>query len=252
MISYKGRSYRGWQAQGKEVEAADKATVQGTIFQVLRRISKYQDCTISGTSRTDAGVHAQGQLGKVSIPVELDAGKLMRGMNSLLPPDIRIFECRPCDKSFNPKTCVTQKEYHYYFSSAEVASPVLGDLVAQVPGPLDWERMAEAAQIFVGEHDFHNFYRHSSEAATTIRSVLSCELQEAELSPLADKVGVLKVRGEGFLKQMVRYIAGTLFDVGIGRVILAQVRSHLEEHHEDKLSVKAQAHGLHLMMVSES
>jgi tRNA pseudouridine38-40 synthase len=251
-ISYKGTHYRGWQAQSKLEVESEPASVQGTIHQVLRKISKYQECKIAGTSRTDAGVHATGQLGKVSIPTEIAPAKLMQGMNSLLPADIRILSCEPCEKSFNPKTCATQKEYRYYFSCAEVANPVLGDLVAHVPGSLDWERMSEAAQLFVGEHDFYNFYRHNSASATTVRTVVSCELFETKLEPFGESLGVIQIRGEGFLKQMVRYIAGTLFEVGRGSVSLQEIRRYLEHHQEDKLCPKAKAHGLHLVLVSES
>ena len=251
-ISYKGTQYRGWQAQSKSGAEDEGPTVQGTIHQVLRKISKFQECGVAGTSRTDAGVHAKGQLGKLSVPSEIAAGKLLQGMNSLLPSDIRILSCEACEPGFNPKTCAVSKEYHYYFSSEQVADPVLGDIVAHVAGPLDWERMEEAAALFVGQHDFYNFYRRNSEASTTVRSVTTCELSRATLSPLASQVGVITIRGPGFLKQMVRYIAGTIFDVGRGRVSAQQVSDYLVEHRDEKLSVKAKAHGLHLIMVSES
>jgi tRNA pseudouridine38-40 synthase len=249
LISYKGTNYRGWQAQSKDDHDEGQPTVQGTIHQVLKRISKYQECTITGTSRTDAGVHARGQIGKASIPVEIQADKLLQGMNSLLPADIRILECETCAEEFNPKTEPTTKEYHYYFSTASVANPVIGDVVAHVSGPLDMDLMAEAAQLFVGEHDFYNFYRRNSLTATTVRTVLSCEIKNAQLSPMGEKVFYLRVTGTGFLKQMVRYIAGTLFEVARGNISLSRVADYLREHHDEKLCPKAAAHGLHLVMV---
>lgn len=251
-ISYKGTQYRGWQSQSKSGAEGEGPTVQGTIHQVLRKISKYEECGVAGTSRTDAGVHARGQLGKLSLPNEIAAGKLMQGMNSLLPSDIRILSCEACEPGFNPKTCAVSKEYHYYFSSEQVADPVLGDIVAHVAGPLDWERMEEAAALFVGQHDFYNFYRRNSDTSTTVRRVLACELSKASLSPLGAQIGVLKIRGPGFLKQMVRYMAGTIFDVGRGRVGVDQLSEYLREHRDEKLSVKAKAHGLHLILVSEA
>ena len=147
-ISYKGTNYRGWQAQSRSQEEGDAPTVQGTIHQVLRKISNYQECAVAGTSRTDAGVHARGQLGKFSIPGEVPADKLLQGMNSLLPSDIRVLSCEPCGADFNPKTCALSKEYHYFFSSAAVANPVLCEVVAHIPGPLDWEQMAAAARQY--------------------------------------------------------------------------------------------------------
>lgn len=250
-IAYKGTGYRGWQAQSKHGHDGDRSpegflpTVQGTIYQVLQRISKYQDCTISGTSRTDAGVHARGQVGKVSIPVDVHPDKLLLGMNSLLPADIRVLACESCAADFNPKTQPSVKRYHYYFTNEPVPSPLLGDVVAHIPFELDRERMAQAARLFVGTHDFYNFYCRSSLAATTTRTVLCCEIFEAEM--LGERVWYMEIRGDGFLKQMVRYIAGTLFAVGKGSVELGQVAAYLETHHEEKLWPKAKAHGLHLM-----
>ena len=97
-ISYKGTNYFGWQDQGASEQ---KPTVQASIQQILNKICKYQGCTISAASRTDAGVHAQGQVVKITIPVEIDSGKLLLGMNSLLPDDIRILQCEPCAAEFN-------------------------------------------------------------------------------------------------------------------------------------------------------
>lgn len=248
-ISYKGTGYRGWQAQSKIEQDANLPTVQGTIHRILRRISKYQDCTITGTSRTDAGVHAKGQIGKISIPLDIDADKLLQGMNSLLPTDIRILQCETCKEEFNPKTAPTTKEYHYYFSTAPVADPLTSDLVAHVPGPLDMEALAAAARLFVGEHDFYNFHRRNSQTATTVRTIYCCELGRAELAPLGAQVFYLRVTGNGFLKQMVRYLVGSLFEVARGKLDSSQVSEYLREHRDDKLCPKAKAHGLHLVMV---
>src|SRR5690606_34826970 len=160
--------------------------VQGTIHQALRKIVKYQACAISGCSRTDAGVHAKGQIGKISIPKEIPARLLQRGLNTALPGDIRILECSVCTPEFIPKVGATSREYHYYFSTGLVASPVMAELIAHIPGPLDLPRMREAARLFVGEHDFTNFYRRSSGAATTTRTLFACELQSANFAPMAD------------------------------------------------------------------
>ncbi len=254
-IAYKGTNYRGWQAQSADVEIEALPTVQGTILRVLRKIARYQECTISGTSRTDAGVHAQGQVGKISLPVEIQASTLLRGMNSMLPGSIRIVQCASSDSGFNAKTFSSSKEYHYYFSSSPVANPLLSDVVAYVPGSLDLDRIAEASQVFVGEHDFHAFCRRPEHAPNTVRNVLACELVHASSGMLVGDVHLLRVVGDGFLKQMIRYMASALFEVGRGKLSAVQIvealeQSRSEKHRPDKLCSKAPAQGLHLIRIS--
>ena len=130
VISYKGTSYFGWQDLGTSEQ---KPTVQASIHQILKKICKYQSCTISAASRTDAGVHAQGQVVKITIAIEIESGKLLLGMNSLLPDDIRILQCEPCAAEFNPNKDSKSKEYHYYFCTDPIHNPVLNDFVAHIP-----------------------------------------------------------------------------------------------------------------------
>lgn len=248
-IAYEGSSFHGWQSQSKMPSESCAATVQSTVHQALRKISRYQDCAIYGCSRTDAGVHAQGQVAKICIPKDVAPATLLRGLNCILPDEIRILDCERCDASFNPQVLGTTKEYHYYFSTAAVPNPVLNGLVSHVPGPVDLLLMARAAQLFVGEHDFVNFCRRSSTAATTLRRVAICELLAANFVPLAKDVHYLRVVGQGFLKQMVRYLAGTIFDIGRGSIQLDDVRRYLQSPQADKLSAKAKPGGLHLIEV---
>lgn len=253
-IAYKGTHYRGWQAQSKLPSAELAPTIQGTIHGALRRISKYQDCAIQGCSRTDAGVHARGQIGKISIPKEVEADTLLQGLNSVLPGDIRIVECARCEQSFNPKLGATSKEYHYYFSTDPVADPVLGDVVAHLIGSFDLDRMQEAAGLFVGKHDFMNFYRRSSQAATTTREIYACQICQSSSGPGsgpgAGQVHYLRIVGNGSLKQMIRYLAGAIFDAGRGRVTASQIQDYLRHEHSEKLSAAVKAKGLHLISIA--
>ena len=247
-ISYKGTNYFGWQSQEAITVETDRPTVQTTIHHVLRKISKYQDCNVSGASRTDRGVHAQSQLGKLTIPFDIEAEKLKMGMNALLPKDIRIVECEACEKKFNPSRMSKHKEYHYYFCISEIENPALSDIVAHVPGPLDILSMKKAVKLFEGEHDFLNFYSPSSQAATTVRTVKTCEIIKADFSSFYGDVYFIKITGAGFLKHMVRCIAGAVFGVGKGTVSLEEVSEHLKlQQQEEKLGRKAKARGLHLI-----
>ena len=251
IISYKGTRYFGWQAQAVAIGNEEKPTVQGTIHHALKKIAKYKDCTIAGASRTDAGVHAQGQLAKFSIPLYLAADKLLQGMNSLLPDDIRILECAVCAKEFNPNTSSASKEYHYYFSTAQVENPALSDVVASISGHIDLQEMQGACKLFIGEHDFYNFCSRDPHGATTVRSISCCEIHKADFSPFGEDIFYLKISGNGFLKYMIRYIAGALFKVLQGKIGLDDLVNYLQYHQEDKLSAKAKSKGLHLIRIHE-
>ncbi len=251
IISYKGTHFHGWQALAKEARDAPFPTVQGTIKEVLLRISRQQDCSISATSRTDAGVHAQGQLGKIRIPKEIPPAILQRGMNSLLPDSIRIVACECCSDSFNPKTLATRKTYRYLFSMQKVASPMLHDIVAQVQGPLRLSSMQQAAQAFVGQHDFRSYCPPSAIGGNSIRSVVRCEVFAVPAFGGETQLHCVEVCGKGFLKYMVRHMCGTLFALSRGEISTAQIVESLAGRSSDKLATKASAKGLSLVSVEE-
>ena len=251
VISYKGTGYYGWQDLGT---GEQKPSIEASIHQVLKKICNYQSCTISTASRTDAGVHAQGQVIKISIALAIKSGKLLLGMNSLLPDDIRILHCKPCAAEFNPNKDSKSKEYHYYFCTDTVYNPVLNDTVAHIPsndvsGSLDIARMQEACKLFVGEHDFYSFAKRDTSMTSTLRTVLSCEIVKAP-SMFANEVYTIKIVGEGFLRYMVRYIAGALFALGRHQIGLSDIGDALVNQKEDKLSSRAKSRGLHLIKVN--
>ena len=256
VISYKGTNYFGWQDLGA---GEQKPTVQASIQQILIKICKYQSCTISAASRTDAGVHAQGQVVKITIPMEIDSRKLLLGMNSLLPDDIRVLQCEPCAAEFNPNKDSKSKEYHYYFCTDTIYNPVLNDIVAHISSnskalltpteQLDIEFMQQACKLFNGEHDFYSFARRDANISSTIRTIFSCEILQAQPSTFGNKIYYLKIVGNGFLKQMVRYIAGALFALGRNQLSLSDISEALVNHQEEKISSKAKSQGLHLIQI---
>ena len=258
VISYKGTSYFGWQDLGT---GEQKPTVQASVYQVLQKICKYHSCTISAASRTDAGVHAQGQVVKITIAIAIESGKLLLGMNSLLPDDIRILQCEPCAAGFNSNKDSKSKEYHYYFCTGSIYNPVLNDIVAPVLSnspsnnkgsatePLDIELMQRACELFIGEHDFYSFARRDTNISSTFRTIISCEILQAQPSTFGNKIYYLKIVGDGFLKQMVRYIAGALFALGRNQLCLSDISDALVNHKEEKLSSKAKPQGLHLVQI---
>ena len=251
IVSYKGTNYYGWQDIG---EGKEKPTIQAVIQKVLQKICKSPDCTIATASRTDAGVHAQGQVIKVTLPLAMDSDRLLLGMNSLLPDDIRILHCEPSTKVFNPNKDSTSKEYHYYFCTDTIHNPILNDTVAHVPShgtnSLDITLMQDACKLFVGEHDFYSFAKRDTTIISTFRTIVSCEI--VKMLPLVsgNDVYCLKIVGKGFLRYMIRYMAGALFTLGRSEIKLRNISEALESLKVEKLSAKAKSRGLHLISVS--
>ena len=255
-ISYNGGNYFGWQDLG---DAEDKATVQGAITQALRKICKYAACLVSGASRTDAGVHAQGQVAKLSIPLEITPEKLQLGLNSLLPEDIRIWQCSECPADFNPNKQSTGKKYRYYFSTDRISSPIVNGIVAHVPSKLegaqihiqlDLECMRQVCELFVGEHDFYSFASRDQNAGSTVRTVSRLQLKRTEALELDVEIYYFEIEGNGFLKHMVRYIVGAIIEVGRHAIDSDDIRQALSNRNEKKFSPKAKARGLHLIEVT--
>jgi tRNA pseudouridine38-40 synthase len=254
VISYKGTGYFGWQDLGASEK---KPTVQASIKQILQKICKYQSCAISAASRTDAGVHAQGQVVKITIAIAIESRKLLLGMNSLLPDDIRILQCEPCAAEFNSNRDSKSKEYHYYFCTDPIYNPALNDIVAHIPSSskssatelLDIELMQRACKLFIGEHDFYSFARRDANISSTFRTIFSCEILRAQPSTFCNEIYYLKIVGNGFLKQMVRYIAGALFALGRHQLSLSSISEALDNHKEEKISSKARSQGLHLIQI---
>ena len=251
-VSYKGTDYYGWQdiGEGEKNKTMEKVTIERSIQKVLQRICKSPSCTIATASRTDAGVHALGQVIKISIPLAIDSKKLQLGMNSLLPEDIRILGCEASTKTFNPNIDSKSKEYHYYFCTDNIHNPLLNVSVAHITSekPLDTRLMKEACKLFVGEHDFYSFAKRDTSMHATVRTIVSCELVQ-QPTMFGTEAYSINIVGEGFLRYMVRYMAGALFALGKGEIALSDIVDALEHHKEEKLSAKAKARGLCLIGV---
>jgi len=252
-IAYKGTHYFGWQAQSTDTLYEDKLTVEGTIQNALKKITNYQPCTISAASRTDAGVHAQGQRAKITIANEISPEHLLLGLNSLLPIDIRILECQPSTKDYQPNRSSVSKEYHYYFLVSPVDNVATSDIVLHLPienfAPDNLALLRAACQLFIGRHDFYNFSSRDSSISTSVREIFYCDIHQTSFLPLANNMYYLKIIGEGFLKHMIRYLMGALLELARNRITLDEIALYLQQHQESKLSPKAKAKGLHLIHI---
>ena len=252
-IAYKGTRYFGWQAQSTDTLHEKRPTVEGRILNALKRITNYQPCTISAASRTDGGVHAQGQKAKFTIANEINPESLLMGLNSLLPDDIRILQCGPSTKGYQPSRSSVSKEYHYYFSASPVDNVAISDIALHLPrtnmDPDNLALLRTACELFVGKHDFYNFSSRDKRISTSVREIFYCDIHQTSFLPLADNLYYLKVIGDGFLKYMIRYLMGALLELARKQITLDEIELYLQQHQEHKLSSKADAKGLHLIHI---
>ncbi|MFA7613107.1 MAG: tRNA pseudouridine(38-40) synthase TruA [Candidatus Caldatribacteriota bacterium] len=246
VVSYVGTQYLGWQIQPESYGR----TIQGEINIALEKIAKSSDVRSLGSGRTDTGVHALGQVVKVSIPLEINPYNLLKAMNSHLPEDIRVLEASVSTHEFIPTVHAKSKEYHYRFSTQEIHSPFAEHLISHYPYEIDLKLMKEACQIFIGKHDFTNFYVEGTPVSSFVREIYECEILQVPESDLFPSYYVFRVVGNGFLKQMVRLMVGTIWRVGRGKVTLEELKESLSPVKKEKLAPVAPGHGLYLVRVN--
>jgi tRNA pseudouridine38-40 synthase len=211
-IAYDGTDFHGWQIQ------KDKPTVQGEIVDVLRRITQEQ-IHLHGSGRTDAGVHALGQVGSFKTLSTLSAGEFQRALNAMLPPTIRIMGAEETGPDFNARWSARAKIYRYRIYRGKVVPPADWRYVLHYPFPLDENKMREAATKFVGMHDFASFAASTGSEDDDKERSTEREIYSTELARSADNEELIfTVRGRSFLRYMVRKMVGTLLDVGRGRL----------------------------------
>jgi tRNA pseudouridine38-40 synthase len=224
-ISYDGTRLVGWQRQ------ASGETVQGLLEAAVSSIEG-RPVTVHGAGRTDAGVHALGQVASVAVSSALPADVLLRAINASLPADVRVVDVRDVESSFHARFSARLKVYRYLIRNDALVSPFEQRYVWQVPEPLDLEAMHVAAAALVGMHDFAAFQSAGGTSTTTVRTIewsgVSVRTGSALLLPpggadesagvaRASRLLVYEVCGSGFLRHMVRAIVGTLVDIGRGR-----------------------------------
>lgn len=208
-IAYDGTDYCGWQQQKNGLSV--HAVLENAIAPLL---GAGQGFSLLGASRTDAGVHALGQRVHLiaSVPCPLPLHKMPLALNSRLPADVRVLAASQVPDAFHPINDAKSKTYSYRIYNARYQNPLSRRYTAFVPTPLDVEQMARAAQFFLGEHDFAAFCASGSSVKSTVRRIY--ELSVTKDGPVVEIIA----RGNGFLYNMVRIIAGTLTDVGAGKL----------------------------------
>lgn len=245
-LSFKGTRFLGWQIQ-KDFQP----TVQGTLNKCCSEIFKSENIKTVGSGRTDSGVHSLGHIVKLEAPIKIDNRGLLKGLNSILPGDIRVLEVTDCDKSFLPTNHAKNKTYKYLFTTDKIRNPFHVDTIANNRFDLDFEKMKQACKIFEGEHDFKDFECTGSNVSSTIRTIYSCKIffHKSNMHSIVSDHWVIEVCGNGFLKQMVRLIVGTLWNIGRGKTTLEELKRSLKSPTGKRLGAVAPACGLYKISV---
>jgi tRNA pseudouridine38-40 synthase len=238
-IAYDGTAYVGWQRQ------PSGPSIQGCLEEALRPFEG-QPVTVHGAGRTDAGVHALAQVASVALTTAHPAATLQRALNAVLPADIRVLAVEDAPADFHARFSATGKIYEYRIVNAPYASPFLCRYAWHVAPRLDVAAMIEASRALVGRHDFSAFQAADSDVSHACRTIEHLTWTAAE-GP--DRVLVMRVEGDGFLRHMVRNIAGTLVEVGLGRWPPARISGILASRDRTEAGKAAPALGLFLVGV---
>jgi tRNA pseudouridine38-40 synthase len=236
-IEYDGTHYLGWQVQPKG------ATIQGLIEEKLTLLTG-EPIHLIGSGRTDAGVHALGQVAHFKTNSQMDTRSIQRALNSLLPPDIVVQKVEEGEGSFHARKLSKSKVYEYRILNRDIRSAFHCGYAWHIPLKLDLQEMKKATQRLVGEKDFSSFRSVGSPTRTAVRKVIRAEWKRSQ-----DGLLRFEIEANGFLKQMVRAIVGTLVEVGKGKISSEEFRKILESKDRKMAGPTAPARGLFLKEV---
>ncbi len=233
-LMYEGTCYAGWQRQN------NACTVQGELEKALSVIVR-EPVTTTGVSRTDAGVHAARFTANFHVEATLDIYKLCRGVNALLPPDIRVTAAKPCAEDFNARFDTLEKTYLYRIDPTPYGNPFYRRIAWHHPAQLQLSAMQAAAACFVGQHDFSAFMAQGSSAKTFTRIITESSVEQT------DDLITYRITGNGFLYNMVRIITGTLVWVGRGKISADDIPAIIASKDRTRAGMTAPAKGLTLL-----
>lgn len=240
-VAYDGSNYSGWQFQ------PGKRTIEGELNRCLSEIFK-ENIMVIGASRTDAGVHSLGSIAVFDTQARIPAEKVPYALNQKLPEDIRVNMGTDVDKDFHPRKCESRKTYEYHIISAPFQIPTESRYSWWTHRKLDVASMDEAAKYLVGEHDYTSFCSVYSQSDSKVRTIFEANVssQIKTAGPLEYEEIIIRVTGSGFLYNMVRIIAGTLVDVGQGKLASSDIKKILEAQKREDAGPTAPACGLFL------
>lgn len=247
-VAYRGTHYHGWQSQNLSLEkiaarGRPLPTVQVALERVLAKLLCHP-VSLTGSSRTDTGVHAKGQVCQLdTTAVSIPMRGLRNAVNARLPDDVRVRSVRRVEDDFNCISWAVKKRYQYMVWNHAFSTPFNSDLAFHRWQKIDADRMSRAAALLVGTHDFTSFARPGHGRATTVRTIHQCSVERK--GPMI----VIGVTGTGFLWNMVRIIAGTLVDTGRGVFRPEDIPAMLAAKDRLRSGQTAPAHGLYLQWI---
>lgn len=254
-LAYDGKRYKGWQRLGEDLKAE---TIQGKLETALSRIL-VEEIEIEGAGRTDAGVHALGQVATFSAEKVFDVKEVLKDLNFYLPEDMAVLKLEAVHPSFHARYSAVSKTYLYKILNTEIPDPFSHRYSLYLEESLDVAAMIRAAELFVGEHDFTAFTTAKSKKKSMVRSIERLEIVarplvadqalNAATAHTLDKSVEIRITANGFLHNMARKITGTLIEIGLGRIPSEQAKVMLETGDRSLSSELAPAHGLYLERV---
>lgn len=275
-VAYDGTNYHGWQVQ------PNAATIEGELNRVLTQLTG-EEIQVTGASRTDAGVHALGNVAVFDTISRIPAEKFSYALNQRLPEDIVVQSSVQVADDFHPRHCDCRKTYEYDILNRTFPLPAYRNTAYFLYGDLDLEAMRKACQAFLGEHDFASFCAAGAQVQTTVRTIYSLEvleqplgsngrteaqrsqrtqsetielqpdkarLQGPQIQQAPERLLTIRVRGNGFLYNMVRIIAGTLVEVGRGHIRPEEIEGIIAACDRAKAGPTAPARGLRLVEIA--
>lgn len=236
VIEYDGKSFNGWQKQ------PNKLNIQGEIEKAIGEITG-EEIELIASGRTDAGVHSLGQVANFKTNSKIDIEKFPYAINSKLKKSIVIKSAEEVPERFHSRYSVHSKTYRYTINNSKFGTALYRDMEYHFPIKLDENKMQEAAKYFEGEHDFKAFKASGTSSKSSVRIIYKAVVKRQD-----DRV-IIELTGNGFLYNMVRIIAGTLVDVGIGKIKPEEIKNIIEEKDRKKAGKTLPARGLCLLEV---
>ena len=235
-IEYDGKDFNGWQKQ------PNKLNIQGTIEQAIKQITG-EEIELNASGRTDAGVHAFGQVANFKTNSNIPIEKFAIAINSKLKRSIVIKKAEEVDERFHSRLSCKKKTYRYVINNSTEGTAIYRNLETHIPQKLDVEKMKEAVRYFEGEHDFKAFKASGTSSKSSIRTIYKAEVYKE-----GDKV-CIELTGNGFLYNMVRIIAGTLVEVGLGKIMPNEIPNIIQNKKRENAGKTLPPNGLYLVNV---
>lgn len=236
-IEYDGKEFNGWQKQ------PNKLNIQGTIEQAIKTITG-EEIELMASGRTDAGVHALGQVANFKTNSNIPIEKIPIAINSNLKKSIRIISAEEVDERFHSRLTCKRKTYRYIINNSEIPSAIYRNLETHIPIKLNANNMKKAATYLEGEHDFKAFKASGTSSKSSVRTIYKAEVIEMPNNRI-----YIELTGNGFLYNMVRIIAGTLVDVGIDKIKSEEIQKIIKSKDRSKAGKTLPPQGLYLVNV---